>query len=169
MLVDFATMQTIVPQISPNNEKKFDPISQQTEDYYLPKYLGRSFAYDVQQNPANYTDLLDGVEFLDCDGNTIKFKGLKYVMAFFIYAEYINVIKYTDSFTGVVTKNRNDAFTTSQGQEEKLKIKYRKQAESEVEVMHLYLDEESDSYPLWDCKIDARPYTPRFTAIKKTK
>lgn len=168
MIVTYDIMQGIRP-ISKNNQVRFEQISQEIEDYYLPKYLGRAFAYDVQTNPANYTDLLDGVEFSDCDDNTIKFKGLKWVLAYFIYASYIEEIKYRDTYTGIVTKNREEANTITQGQEEKLKNKYRSYAESEVDVMKLYLDENETTYDLWECRKTGRPYTPRFTNIKRTK
>jgi hypothetical protein len=168
MIVTYDIMQTIKP-ISANNRNVFGQYSQETEDYYLPKYLGRAFAYDVQENPANYTDLLDGVEFTDCDGNTIKFKGLKYVLAYLIYPEYLEKTKYRDTYTGMVTKVREEASTISQGQEEKLKNRYRRQAEDQVQVMNMYLNENTDTYTLWDCGVKSKAYTPIFTNVKKTK
>jgi hypothetical protein len=167
MIVDFATQQTIRP-VSANNQTRFEQISQEIENYYLPKYLGRAFAYDVQKNTGNYSDLLDGKEFT-CGDETYYFRGLKYILSYFIYSSYIEEIKYRDTYTGMVTKNREEANTITQGQEEKLKNKYRQYAESEVEVMKLYLNEAASSYPLWNCTSGTRPYTPIFTTIKKTK
>ena len=117
MLVSFTTARGILPKFSPNNEKKFDPISQEVEDYYLPRLLGRGFAYDVQENPDNYDDLLDGVEFEDCNEETIKFKGLYYILTYFIFAQYVEESKVQDSYTGFVEKVRPDASTSTQGQE----------------------------------------------------
>ena len=81
MIVTYAIQQGIKP-VSANNQVKFEQISKETEALYLSQYLGRAFAYDVQQNPENYEDLLDGIEFTDCNDNTINFKGLKYILAY---------------------------------------------------------------------------------------
>lgn len=165
MLVTFDIQKTIKP-VSSNNQAIFEQISEEIENYYLPHYLGRSFAYDVQTNPGDYTALLEGVEFDDCGGNPIKFKGLYYVLAYFIYAEYLEKTKYKDTNTGFVTKTREEAAVITQGQEEKLKNYNRRLAESEVEVMEMYLNENTDIYTLWKCNIK-KPYTPRLTSIKK--
>lgn len=167
MIVTYSIMQTIKP-ISANNRTKFEVMSQEVEDYYLPKYLGDAFAYDVQTNPSDYADLLDGVEFEDCDGNTVKFKGLKYVLAYFIYAEYIVETKYADTYTGMVTKNREEASSITKGQEEQLKNKYRSYAESQVDLMRKYLNENSDTYELWN-RSTPRAYNPIFTNVKRIK
>jgi hypothetical protein len=175
MLVDFTTARGIIPKFSPNNEDKFDPISQEVEDYYLPRILGRGFAYDVQKNPGSYTSLLEGVEFEDCNDETVKFKGLYYVLTYFIFAQYVGESKIEDSFTGFVEKSRTDATTSSQGQESTLKQSNRKYAESEVNVMKEYLNKaneaDPEAYPLWDCSKPQKSkiYTPKFTPIKKTK
>lgn len=168
MLFTYDNQQGIKP-VSPNNQADFDQISQETEELYLPDYLGRSFAYDVQKNPSNYTDLLEGVEFEDCDGETIMFKGLNYIFAYFIYAEYLAQTKYKDTNTGFVLKNRDEATQTTQGQEAKLQNKNRKFAESEIEVMRQYLNENTDTYTLWNCTTKGRSYTPKLMNIKKTK
>ena len=168
MLVDWTKMREIVPQISPNNQKKFEPISQQTEDYYLQHYLGRAFADDVQANPTNYTNLLEGETFEYC-GDTINFRGLYYILAFLIYGEYTWQINTVDTFTGRIGKNRDDANTISQGREEKEKLRWRKQAEIEVQVMEKYLDVNYETYPLWDCVETKKPYTPKFSPVRKVK
>jgi hypothetical protein len=175
MLVSFAESRVIKPAISPNNQLKWEPIAQEVEDYYLPRILGRGFAYDVQKNPSKYEDLLDGVEFEDCNKETIKFKGLKYILTYFTFAQYAGESKITDTFTGFVEKNRTDADTSTQGQESTIKKTNRKYAESQTNVMREYLDQanadDPEAYPLWKCenKTAKKIYVPRYYNVKKTK
>lgn len=173
-LVTFTEARVIIPKIAANNQLKWDPIYQEVETYYLPKLLGRGFAYDVQKTPANYDDLLDGVEFEDCEEETIKFQGLKYILTYFAFAQYIGETT-VDTFTGFVEKNRSDATGATQGQDSTMKQTNRKYAESERKVMEEYLNqsqvEDPDAYPLWKCttKKLRSIYTPKFTPIKRTK
>lgn len=168
MLVTYEIMQTI-KEISENNKVLFDQISQETEDLYLPQYLGDGFAYDVQENVANYTDLLEGDTFQNCDDETVMFKGVYYWLAYFIYAEYSWQTKIKDTMTGFVLKNRDEATSISQGLQSQIKNQARKQGEHQVELMKQYLNENSDSYPLWHCGTKARPYTPKLHNVKRTK
>lgn len=167
MIVTFEVMQTIKP-ISENNKVLFDQISQETEDLYLPQYLGPAFAYDVQANSGNYTELLEGAIYHDCNGNPIAFKGVNYWLAYFIYAEYSWQTKIKDTITGFVKKNREEATDIGQGLQSQIKNQARKQGEYQVERMKEYLNSKASEYPLWNCNTKARPYTPRLTNIKKT-
>jgi hypothetical protein len=159
-------MQTIKP-VSENNQVIFEQISEEIEQLYLPQYLGRSFAYDVQTNPANYTDLLSGVVFDDCDGNPIKFLGVYYWLAYFTFAEYSWQTKYKDTMTGFVSKNREEATDLSQGMMSNIKNNARKIGEHQVEIMKEYLNENTATYTLWNCA-KGKGYTPKFTPIKRT-
>lgn len=167
MLFTYDIQQGIKP-VSANTQTKFEQISKEIEELYLPKYLGRSFAYAVQKTPDNFTSLLEGIEFKDCDGDDIKFLGLNYVFAYLIYAEYAWLIKFADTYTGQVIKTRNEAETITQGQESQLKNKYRKIAEDQVEVMKLYLNENTDTYKLWNCAKTKKAFTPKLTGLKRT-
>jgi hypothetical protein len=160
-------MQTIKP-ISANNQVLFDQISQETEDLYLPQYLGDGFAYDVQENVGNYDDLLEGDTFTNCNDETVKFKGVYYWLAYFIYAEYSWQTKIKDTMTGLVLKNREEATSVSQGLQSQIKNQARKQGEYQVELMKDYLNENSDTYPLWHCGTKGRAYTPKITNVKRT-
>ncbi len=175
MLASFAEARVIKPKLSANNQTIWNPLFQEVENYYLPKLLGRGFAYDVQKTPANYTDLLDGVEFTDCNDEIIKFQGIKYILVFFAFAQYVGESPIVDTFTGLVGKNRDDARTATQGQESTLKQTNRKYAESERMIMEEYLNQanlaDSDTYPLWKCTTQNKSgtiYAPKFHSIKRT-
>jgi len=172
-LVTFTEARAIIPKIAANNQLKWDPIYQEVETYYLPKLLGRGFAYAVQKTPASYTELLDGDEFQDCEEEEVAFLGLKYILTYFAFAQYIGETT-VDTFTGFVEKNRNDATGATQGQDSTMKQTNRKYAESERTVMVEYLNQanadDPDTYPLWKCttKKTRSIYVPKFTPIKRT-
>ncbi len=166
MLLDYEKMKAIKP-ISGNNKAKFEIISQEVEDQYLPAYLNDAFAYDIQQNPTSYQELLEGVEYDTLSGVKVKFKGLLYVLAYLCYPAYLEETKYADTYTGFVTKNRDEANTITQGQEERLKNKFKSYAEREVDVMYDYLNRNSATYPLWNCLPTTRPYNPKIINVRK--
>lgn len=170
--------QQAIKKISPNwaNATKstggttnYEQLATEIQDFYLSDLLGAAFAYDVEENPENYTDLLDGSTFLDCNENTVRQRGLKYCLAFWNYSKYISDSMVEDTFTGFVQKNRQETQTISSGQITRLQQDSKNQAEKAWNVIKYYLDENSNTYPLWECAKTRKPYQPRMFNVKKTR
>lgn len=169
--------QQAIKKISPNwaaatkstgGITNYEQLAQEVQDFYLGDLLGNAFAYDLEQNTANYTDLLDGAEFDDCDGNTVRQRGLRYCLAYWNYGTYIPNSMVDDTFTGFVQKNRQETQTISSGQVSRLQLHANNQAEKAWNIIKDYLDENSESYPLWYCGRTRKPYQPRQINIQKT-
>jgi len=168
-LLTYAQQQQI-KKISANNERHYDPIEKETEEFELRKLTGVALLQDLQKNPTKATNvtLLDGGTFIDCNGNQVDFKGLRYVLAYMVYSRYIGTIPYKDTATGFVQKNRQEANSIDEGTTKRLQKENRQLALEEWLLTKEFLNENNSDYPLWNCGQSKKPYAPKFTPLRKT-
>lgn len=166
MIVSYQKQQEIKPA-SENNQKKMEQIIQETESLEADNLLGSALYQDVDGNSDDYTDLLEGSEFVDCRGNTIKHKGLYYVLAYLNYAAYIPESYIQDTFTGLVGKARPDSQNLSQGAINNLIKQNRKIGFNAWKLVEEYLNANSDTITLW-CRTNSKKVKKfNFKPIRK--
>ncbi len=146
-LLTYSQQQAIKP-ISANLQNRYSQIEKEVEDMYLDKLLGVSFAQDVQSNPLNYVDLLDGSTFT-LNGETIKHKGIRYCLAYYLYAEYVGQSDVNDTYTGLRTQSREEAQPLQKGRIEIIRNQYLNLANDAFELIKSYLDVNQSIYPLY--------------------
>ena len=177
-LLTLIQQQTIKP-ISANwaNQAKvnggvsnFVQLEIEVEQNEMSKLLGMALLLDIQTNPtdAKYVDLLDGKTFENCLDQTVKFYGIRYQIAYMNFSEYIPTSQIADTFTGMVQKNRNETQPISQGTIKQQQARVREIALTDFEVMKVFLNENTDIYPLWNNGKTKKIYKPNFTTVKKT-
>ena len=177
-LLTLMQQQTIKP-ISPNWAVKakvtggvdnFTQLEIEVEQNEMSKLLGMALLLDIQNNStdAKYVDLLDGKTFKNCLDQTVKFYGIRYQIAYMNFSEYIPTSQIADTFTGMVQKNRNETQPISQGAVKQQQARVREIALTDFEVMKVFLNENSDTYPLWNNGKTKKIYTPKFITLKKT-
>ena len=180
-LLNLSRQQTI-KIISPNWTKaskitggptNYEQLAQEVEEKELRSLCGVALLQNVQDNPTTSENLtlLDGGTFSDCDGNTIKFKGLRYILAYMNYSKYIYESTISDSFTGMVSKNRTEATNLGNGSKKAIQNDAREIALQEWELTKAFLNDNKETYPLWECGEGTqarKPYTPRFIGVKRT-
>lgn len=159
--------QQIIKAWSSNNSDKYTQIATEVENHELVKLLGRAFVYDIQENPGNYNDLLTGVEFEDCYGNTVKHQGINFVLAYLNYSKYLGESFVADTYSGFVAKNRPDSTPLSEGAIKRLQSDTRERALTEWELIRDYLNENCDTYTLWN-NDSKKVFLPKFKGLKKT-
>ena len=148
----------------------YDQLAEEVENKELRNLLGVALFQDVQTNPtkAENVVLLNGGSYEDENQNTITFKGLRYVLAYFNWSKYVAESFVSDTFTGMVKKQRNDSESLSSGDIKRLQVDAREIALQEWELIRNFLNENESDYPLWNCDIKRKTFTPRFTGIKRT-
>ena len=101
-LINYTTQQAIKP-ISANNEDRFEQIMLETEVKDLQPLLGVSLYQDLIQNRAEpkYVTLIEGTTWT-LNGKPYIMKGLKYVIAYLFYANYVEQVAIADTFSGFV-------------------------------------------------------------------
>lgn len=172
--------QQAIKTISPNwanyvkttgGTTNYEQLALEVEESDLQKLLGAALLQDLQDNPTetNNAILLNGGTFEDCNGNTIKFKGLRYVLAYMNYSQQILESDVADTFTGFVKKNRNEADGLSFGEKKQLMINAREKAMAQWELAKQFLNDNTDLYELWYCGQSRKPYRPKLIGVRKTR
>ncbi|MCK9281355.1 MAG: hypothetical protein M0P71_12090 [Melioribacteraceae bacterium] len=163
--------QQLIKKISANNTGRYDQIAAEVEENELRSMLGIALLQDLQDNPTSTENvkLLDGSSYENYLGQTIKFKGLRYVLAYLNYAKYIGESFVTDTFTGFVAKNRPESELVSEGTMKRLINENRELAMREFDVIKEFLCLNSADYPLWLYAKTQKPHTPRFWGVRKTE
>lgn len=169
MLLTFEQQQLIKP-ISANNAAKYPQMAVEVENLELSKLIGIAFLQDLQNNPETPENvaLLDGSDFVDCDGNTVHHFGLRFVLAYMNYSEYLGSSYAVDTFTGFVKKKHENADALSEGEVKRLQARNREIALVAWDLIKCFLDFNYESYPLWNYTKEQKVYTPKFSTLRKT-
>jgi len=141
----------------------YEQLASEVESKELVSLLGYEFLQDLQANrtePKNKI-LLEGGTF----DNGVTFKGLNFVIAYFNYARFVGVSPFSESFTGVVKKNREESQSLANGEVKRLQTDARDIAMMEWELIKRYLN--CSDYPYWNSQI-RKPFIPRFKGVKRT-
>lgn len=162
--------QQAIKKISSNNAARYEQIAQEIEDSELAKLLGFPLLYDLQTNPTTAANkaLLEGAEFQNCQGQTIKHKGLYFVIAYINYAKYCKEVGFEDTFTGLVKKNRQESESITDGELRRLVEGAQAIAMTQFDVIKEFLNLNSITYPLWNCVNSIKPNKVQLIGIKKT-
>ncbi len=162
--------QIAIKKMSANNQQKYAALAGEVEENELRDLLGVALLQDLQTNPSSIYNLklLNGDTFVNVYGQSINHKGLRYVIAYLNYSKYIGESWVNDTFTGMVSKRREESELLSEGSIRRLQVQARKQGLVEWEIIKDYLNCSSTNFPLWLCAFSKLPYTPKFIGIKKT-
>lgn len=166
--------QQEIKEVSANNVKKITQIIKEVEELELDNLLGAAFYQDIvdnydTNNTDQYKDLVEGSTFVDCNGDTVKHKGLWYLLAYLNYAEYVMEANIEDTFTGFVNKVRTDSQSISNGVMNNLRNKNREMAFNYYNKTRDYLEENSDLFPLYKCSKEKRVTNFKIGSVRKTK
>lgn len=102
--------QQAIKAISKNRVSDFDKLAEEVQLVDLQPLMGFDFYQDIIQNPTTIWNakLLDGGTFT-YGGRDYIYSGLKYVLAYFLYARHIGQSNEMDTFSGLVEKNLDDS------------------------------------------------------------
>jgi hypothetical protein len=141
--------QQAIKAISTNNAGKFDDLLKTTLVNDIKPLLGFDFYQDLIQNESTTPNarLLDGDTYI-YSGITYTFEGLRTVIAYFLYANYVmsNVV---DTFTGFVTKSNEDSQPASSGDKKNIRDMNRETAMQHWEDCKYFLDINAVDYPYY--------------------
>lgn len=169
LLLTYSDQQAI-KAMSANNEGKYSQIATETEENDLKDLLGVALLQDLQDNPTEKRNvtLLDGGDYENSYDQTIKFKGLRYIIAYLNYARYLGSSFVSDTFSGFVTKSRAESEPISEGTIKRLQNENRQVAMREWEILKEFLDLNTDTYTLWISMHSKKPGTPQIYGVRTT-
>ena len=148
LLITYTDQQTIKP-ISPNfPEQRFKQMVYEVQVNDLQKLLGFDFYQDIIQNPATTWNaaLLNGGTYT-YNSVTYIYSGLKYVLAYFLYAQYIKHSSTKDTFGGFVHKQFEDSREINKGEQSNIHNDFRKIAFKYWDECVCFIKANSENFP----------------------
>lgn len=146
-IVNYTEQQQVKP-ISDNNAERFDQIMVETEVKDLQPLLGMSLYQDLIQDPtsAKYVTLKDGATWT-LSGKSYKMMGLKYVLAYLFYANYVEQVATVDTFSGMVQHTFAEAKRAESSEIRRIASMNREIAARYWEEVKLYIENNLSTYP----------------------
>ncbi len=163
-LLRFDQQQQIKP-ISKHAIADFNRIADEIENKYLTELLGVQLGQDVLSNPARYDELLNGSNFQNAAGWSLKHKGLIFCLAYWLYAEWIETGDVKATFSGAVIKNIPESEQAQYGKIKNMQASAREQAEIAWRLTKEYLN--NSDIELWKtCKTSVKLHNPKISSIR---
>jgi hypothetical protein len=151
LLIDKTNIQEYKPISKNINDSRINTFIQEAQLFDLRPFLGSALYKDFIDNvaDANYQTLLNGGPYT-IDGETIDFIGVKAMLVYFsysriMYGQSINVTRY-----GITKKETDQSSEQKKENKESQAVAARSAAIGFQEETTLFLNENADTYPLWD-------------------
>lgn len=144
-ILSFEHQQAIKP-CSVNNIEEWTQFRNEVVRSELRRLLGPVMAADITAAPQNFTALLEGATLEYC-GQEIRHEGLRFVLAYMVYARYVTEQHLKDTFTGIVKKVRSEAESAGEGELRRLERGALQIANDEFVLIDLYLCQNASTYP----------------------
>jgi len=169
-LITFEQQKLIKP-ITGNNQAKYNQLVNEVELVELVDLIGIDLYYAISETPQSNENkaLIEGCEYVNRHGNTIQQKGLRYILAYFIFSRYIAESFIQDTYSGMVQQSQANAEPISSGSITRLQEANRKIGLKAWEQVYEYLILFKDLYPAWKPYQQNKVYTPILRGIKKTE
>lgn len=119
--------------------------AQETNLKYI---LTENLYYDLVINPTNYTDLINGKDYV-YSGYNRRYLGLKKCLAYFVMVEALPFIWEQITGSGLYKNNRETSTSSALNEMEMAKGKLLILAQSEGDNIQKFIIENSNSYPLY--------------------
>lgn len=147
-----ANQQTIKPISANFSQDQFVQLQTEVQVEDLQKLLGFDFYQDLIQNPTSTANaaLLDGGTY-EIAGVTYSYVGLKFTLAYYLYARYVKVSFKKDTAAGLVRKNFEDSRQLDRGELGDYHKDFRKVAGSYWEENEKFIIANSSDYPFYNC------------------
>lgn len=135
-------------------DSKINPIISDAEISDLRPLLGDAFFYDIKKTPANYTDLLNGSEYIVNNKTFYQF-GVKRLLCELAYVRYMFDSADVSTPFGVVNKDFDNGTKISREREKELSNLRKKTANDFWLGIHHYLGNNLTLYPLYKGSYDS--------------
>lgn len=141
-------------------DKRFGIFITQANRLDLKNFLGVDFYNDVIINleagvvPAQYTALQDGETYQNKRGNSIKFEGLKPIIANFAICRFVEKQQLNVTRKSIAKKKNDHSEAVTEQVLNSLSSDYRSLANSYLTELYNYLEVKKESFPVYDQNCD---------------
>lgn len=133
-----------------NASERLLPYVDEAQQVDLEPFLGEAFYYDLISHTTQqkYVDLMNGKVYT-YGNNSVKFAGLKPLLAYWSYARFIEGQQLNATSFGFVTKKTEYSEPVTQKTIDKVAANARQVAAKYQSGAIMYLDSNTNLYPLW--------------------
>jgi len=171
-LLTFA-QQNAIRAIVKTGEAKWLEAMVYVEDVRLGQELGNELlAQALRKAPETYEHILAAFDYTDRQGNVVDCKGLRYILAYWAYAEYSRVSRVHDTYSGQMAKRPMQAEHIGRGELENYANMQEQIAGAHMKRLRQYLAQESNNplyYNITATVNSAANRGPRLRGIRKTR
>lgn len=150
-ITDFTENKSLTQNL---DARDIDPIISEAQDFDLRPVLGPQLYLDfiTNINQTKYQELLNGKTYTPTGGTApIEFKGLKMVLKYYVYARLLVADGVKSTNSGFVLKTLENSERISGAQRTQMIAQARSGAKAYEDDMVCFLNNYSDTYPLWSC------------------
>ena len=144
-ILSFDQQQAVKP-CRVNNVEEWTQFRNEVVRSELKRLLGPVMAARIAATPEKFAPLLEGGTLLYC-GRKITHAGLRFVLAYMVYARYVTEQHLKDTFTGIVKKSRSEAESAGDGELRRLERGALQIANDEFALIDMYLCQNATLYP----------------------
>jgi len=116
----------------------------------LKKTLG-NFYFDLLKNAneADYSDLIEGAEYINKDGYNVQHEGIKSLLADYTYSRYLYEINNSVTPYGMVQKSYQDGETVDRNMIKDLVAQNNQDAAQKWVMIEGYLNQNASTFEVW--------------------
>lgn len=136
------------------NDFKFQQCAKEAEEIDVKQVLGSSFWLFIKKNQtdSDIINLMDGSEYVDCNGETVEHCGLWSVISYYFMARWKIVNLTTDTQSGSLYSEPEYGQVPSRSQVGRIADDYRENGSAYFEQVLNFLRENESIYPLYKCR-----------------
>lgn len=175
MLVTYSNFRAEFAMSENIEDARLKAAIEEAQNFDIRPVVGDAFFYDVDKKynlspaDANIVLLVEGGEYLDCDGNALYFNGLAKSLKYYALARYRKKQPINDTAFGVVIKTDN--YSTS-ADSKTLNASIEDARASGLGYLNdvlKFIRANKDNYPLCKINADNKRRSMRITAVETIK
>ena len=166
LLIDKQIIEQHRPISRNTSDKKINPFIADAETLDLKPLLGEPLFNSIKADQDSFAELMQPHSY-EYNGDTYEHQGLEKVLSLFSYARYIRHGSHQDTGHGLVQKKNQDSEPVPQDQKKNMFVKDTQAAMAYFNEVALFMNRNTDSFPLW--KAEHVTKSPRLRISKITK
>jgi hypothetical protein len=174
LLISKSDIKDICKNVSDNldEQKLIIPAITEAQRIDLVKFIGESLYYDLTSNylEAKYQTLINGGNYQDCNGNTVYFYGIKYILSWYAYSRILTYSSLHVTRAGSRRKTTTESDAYTQEVVNQMQNNAKSQAIFYEANTSKFLDKNADIYPFWEkCHDLNKRKSIKFVTTRKNR
>lgn len=167
-LIQLEDIENVSPiSKSINSEHRVEPFILEAQRFDLFDLLGKDLFYDFFANltDAKYVELLNGKTYVNSDGITIEYSGLKNFLSYYTLSRFLPKQQFHITKSGLSKKRTEESDPLTGSEIQVLINSSRNNGASEAGLVRMFLDDNEEIYEHWHCNKSTNKIGVNISAI----